>query len=225
MAVKVLAELIEQGQVWRAQDVPARAAQSLLPTGYAELDQCLAGGWMPGQLIELLVEQNSSGELRLLLPLLTQVSQKPGLIMWIDPPMHPYPLALAQAGVRLRDHRVIRTQSVEERLWVMEQALKSGCASIVMGWLDKVPVAALRRLQLAVHQGEGLAFVVRSSAMANQPSPASFRLHLKVQPDGVKVDLLKRRQAWAVEGPVLPLKTPLTAPNRVINSTATKRAI
>jgi len=51
----MLAELIQQGQVWRAQDAPARPAQPLLPTGYPELDQCLAGGWMPGQLIELLV--------------------------------------------------------------------------------------------------------------------------------------------------------------------------
>jgi len=201
----MLAELIQQGQVWRAQDAPARPAQPLLPTGYPELDQCLAGGWMSGQLIELLVDQPSSGELRLLLPLLSKVSQQPGLIMWIDPPMHPYPLALAQAGIRLKDHRVIRTQSLDERLWVMEQALKSGCAPVVMGWLDKVPATALRRLQLAVHQGEGLAFIVRSSAMAAQPSPATFRLHLKAQTDGVKVDLLKRRQAWATEGPVLPL--------------------
>lgn len=205
MAVKVLAELIEQGQVWRAQDAPARPAHKLLPTGYPELDQYLAGGWMPGQLIELLVDQPSSGELRLLLPLLAKVSQQPGLIMWIDPPMHPYPLALAQAGVRLRDHRVIRTQSIEERLWVIEQALKSGCAPVVMSWLDKVPTTALRRLQLAVHQGEGLGFIVRSSSVANQPSPASFRLHLKAQAEGVKVNLLKRRQAWATEGPLLPL--------------------
>lgn len=201
----MLAELIQQGQVWRAQDAPARPAQALLPTGYSELDQCLAGGWMPGQLIELLVDQHSSGELRLLLPLLAKVSQQPGLIMWIDPPMHPYPLALAQAGVRLRDHRVIRTQSLDERLWVLEQTLKSGCAPVVMGWLDKVPATALRRLQLAVHQGEGLGFIVRSSAVASQPSPASFRLQLRAQPEGVKVDLLKRRQAWAAEGPVLPL--------------------
>ena len=206
----VLAELIQQGQVWRAHEAPARPAQTLLPTGFKQLDECLSGGWMPGQLIELLIDQPSSGELHLLLPLLSSASQQPGLILWVDPPMHPYPLALAQAGVRLRDHRVIRTQSLDERLWVLEQALKSGAASIVMGWLDKVPAKALRRLQLAVQQGQGLAFVVRNSEWASQSSPASFRLQLKAQSEGVKVDLLKRRQAWPTEGPVLPLNRPLT---------------
>lgn len=201
----MLAELLDQGQVWRGDETPVHHRQPLLATGYPELDRCLNGGWPSGQLIELLVEKQASGELSLLLPLLAKQSQESGLIIWIDPPMAPYSLALAQAGVRLKDHRIIRTQSLDERLWAMEQALKSGCASIVLGWLDKVQDKALRRLQLAVQKGQGLAFVVRSSSFAEQSSPAGFRLKLALEASGVRVDLIKRRQGWPIEGPTLPL--------------------
>ncbi len=205
----VLAELLDRGQVWRGSEAPVHTGQSVLETGYPELDICLNGGWVPGHLIELLIDKKATGELSLLLPLLSDVSHKSGLILWIDPPMAPYSLALAQSGVRLRDHRIIRTGSLDERLWVMEQALKSGCVSLLVGWLDvgreRVSDKALRRLQLAADKGQGLAFVVRSSSHINNSSPASFRLHLKQSEAGVKVDLIKRYQSWPVEGPVLPL--------------------
>ena len=201
----VLAELLDQGQIWRGNETPVNADQPLLATGYPELDNCLNGGWPPGHLIELLTDKQACGELSLLLPLLSQVSRNNGLILWVDPPMSPYSLALAQAGVRLKDHRIIHTHSMDERLWVMEQALKSGCVSVLLGWIDQVQEKLLRRLQLAVQKGQGLAFIMRSSRYAEHASPASFRLQLKQVEQGVKVDLVKRRQGWPLEGPVLPL--------------------
>lgn len=198
----ILAELIQEGRVWRAQDAPVRPEKPLFPSGFPELDACL-GGWMPGQLIELLVDQPGSGELSVLLPMLARQSQQSGLILWVDPPVQPYPLALAQAGVQLQDHRVIRSKTLGERLWVLEQALKSGCVSVALGWFDRVPDKALRRLQLAAQQGGGLAFVLRSSDLAQQSSPAAYRLHLRMTAEGVQVDIIKRRQAWPVAGPLL----------------------
>ncbi len=89
------------------------------------------------------------------------------------------------------------------RLWALEQALKSGHVGAVLAWLPpRLRTERLRRLQLAAHAHDGVAFVLREMAAAQQPSAAPLRLALR--PGGADVlalRLLKRR------GP--PLATPL----------------
>ncbi len=66
-----------------------------------------------------------------------------------------------------------------DMLWALEQALKSGHVGAVLAWLPaQVRADTLRRLQLAAQAHQGPAFVLRHSAVRQQPSPAPLRLML-----------------------------------------------
>ncbi|MEQ1804634.1 MAG: hypothetical protein ABL900_04580, partial [Burkholderiaceae bacterium] len=76
-----------------------------------------------------------------------------------------------------------------------EQALKSGHVGAVLAWLPpRLRSESLRRLQLAAHAHDGVAFVLREMAAAQRPSAAPLRLALR--PGGADVlalRVLKRR--------------------------------
>jgi protein ImuA len=78
--------------------------------------------------------------------------------------------------------------------------LRSGHVGAVLAWLPaRVPVDALRRLQLAAQGHEGPAFLLRDESAAQQASPAPLRLRLgAAAPDWLRIDVFKRR------GPPLP---------------------
>jgi hypothetical protein len=144
--------------------------------------------------------------LRLLLPLLATSTDR--WVLWVDPPHIPYAPALKAAGVALDRLLIVRSNSRRDRLWCLEQALKSGCCSAVLGWLGEVPQQALRRLQLAATEGGGLGFIFRPSACRNQGSAASYRLLLEPEqaPDTLAVSVLKRRGGWPLPRRVLSLR-------------------
>ncbi|WP_020682598.1 translesion DNA synthesis-associated protein ImuA [Marinobacterium rhizophilum] len=202
-----LEQLLERGAVWRASDTATEPRVAGVSCGHAELDQMLHGqGWQSGSLVEVLYETEGCGELRLLLPLLAMSTDR--WVLWIDPPHIPYAPALKAAGVALERLLIVRSNSRRDRLWCLEQALKSGCCSAVLGWLGEVPQAALRRLQLAAAEGGGLGFIFRSSTCRHQGSAASYRLLLEPEqaPDTLAVSVLKRRGGWPLPRRVLSLR-------------------
>jgi protein ImuA len=93
--------------------------------------------------------------------------------------------------------------NLDTRLWALEQALKSGQVGAVLAWLPpRLRIERLRRLQLAAHAHDGVAFVLREMAASQRPSAAPLRLALRSGgADVLAVHLLKRR------GP--PLEAPL----------------
>ncbi|MBY4675910.1 translesion DNA synthesis-associated protein ImuA [Marinobacterium arenosum] len=206
MAVETgsLHSLLQKGVVWQAYRQPSDKAVSL-STGYPELDQALPGsGWQRGQLVELLYRREGGGELRLLLPALAQLcregadEREPGWLLWVDPPHIPYAPALAEAGVDLARVLVVRSNSRRDRLWCLEQALKSGCCSAVLGWLPTGQEKAIRRLQVAAVEGGAAGFLFRPAGCREQSSAAPCRLLLQNRASGAEVTILKRRGGWAL---------------------------
>ena len=90
---------------------------------------------------------------------------------------------------------------VGERLWAIEQALKSGAAAAVVAWLPEdhahlTSFQTLRRLQLAAQsmkRDPGLVFLLRSPAARTAASPAPLRIELAACERGVALDIFKRR--------------------------------
>jgi hypothetical protein len=201
----LLRRRVELGQLRRALgDLEARhhhsrgeshrpdAAPAFVPTGFAELDDALGGGWHAGALNEVLVGDAGSGALEAFLPALAgrgpalagarEGERRPRLLAWIDPARVPYPPALAQAGFDLSRWLLVRPRNVRDQAWALDLALRSGACDAVVAWLARWKTSArgddmaLRRLQLAAEATGTLALFFRPLDCAGGPSPAAVRL-------------------------------------------------
>lgn len=194
----------------------ARVGEHAVPSGFAVLDaQLPGGGWPRRALTELLLPHPGVGEVRLLAASLVATQRTGRLVMLFDPPATLSAWSLERLGLDVGQLLVIDTRIGEpgsrrsddalagQRLWALEQALKSGHVGAVLAWLPpRLSSDRLRRLQLAAQAHDGPAFVLRELACAPRPSAAPLRLLLR--PGGADVlalRVLKRR------GP--PLETPL----------------
>lgn len=194
MPSDALDQLLRHPALWRARERDAAGGPPGLPTGYAALDHCLPGGGWPTQgLIEVLADRTGIGELSLLLPALAQLcgeEREAGWFAWISPPHPPYAPALAACGIDIGRVLVVRAPPAE---WAMEQALRSGACSAVLGWAECRDRQSLRRLQLAAEHSGCLAVLFRRLHDGRDPSPAVLRIALSSDRDGLEVRILKSR--------------------------------
>jgi hypothetical protein len=202
--------------VWRASQLGA-APQPGLSSGYPPLDRELPGaGWPTGCVTELISGQHGIGELRLLIPVLRQLTRANKLVILLAPPHLPYGPALAAFGVRTERLLIVDAPNAADRLWAVEQTLKSASFGALLAWLPQAKTRPehLRRMQLAAGLAQGPVFLFRSLAAQYEASPAPLRLLLWPKPDQhVAVQILKRR------GPVLaqPLLLALPQPQQAIS--------
>jgi hypothetical protein len=205
-----LTRLLEHPAIWRGRSA-ARA--STVPTGFPELDAALpGGGWPQVGLVEVLISRLGVGELELLLPALAALTCKPQArwCAWIAPAepfaeragspsaagssycLEPFAPALAAHGVSLSRLLIVRA---EAPLWACEQSLRSGACDATVAWMRRVPLRALRRLQLAAERGRTLAFLFRglSTRAVREPSCAALRIAVQPARGAVRATILKSR--------------------------------
>lgn len=220
-ALPVLADLDPalRLQLWRAHswEQSHRAATSGVSSQFSALDRALpGGGWPARQLIELLTPQGI-GELHLLLPVLASATRLGHTVLLVGPPFTPNAPAWAAQGVALEHLLLVPVSERTQRLWVTEQALKSGSVAAVVTWLPEkeaklrssLSLDVLRRLQLAasaMQQAPGLVFLIRSPEARALSSPAPLRIALTATAQGLTLEIFKRRGA----PPAMPLPLALT---------------
>ena len=189
-----LAELLRHPALWRG---GGASAPETVSTGFRALDARLpGGGWPLATLVELLVPAAGVGEIRLLLPALrslTAAGREPRWVAWLAPPHLPYAPALADAGLDPARMLVVRPRAGIDRLWAMEQALRSGACAAVLGWAGEARDPMLRRLKLAAEEGGTPAFLLRPAAHRCEATPAALRLALAARDYGLDVEVLKSR--------------------------------
>jgi protein ImuA len=180
--------------LWRGDSLGSHAASSV-STGFPRLNSELpGGGWPPSVLTELLWAQQGEGEFRLLAPVLAGLSRAGKAIILLAPPHLVFAPALAQLGIDIRQVLVVRSEKPADRLWAVEQVLKSAHFGALLCWLPQARPEHLRRLQLAANGGEGLAFVFRPASAQMESSPAPLRLLCEAGPSGqIVVEVIKRR--------------------------------
>ena len=188
-------------RVWRAHSDAGDSNVRAVATRFVALDRLLPNeGWPQRTLIELLAPCGV-GELRVLMPVLAPLMRTRQAVVWIEPPHIPYPRALLSHGAMLEQLLVVRARDRAQRLWAIEQTLKSGAAAAVVAWLPEdsthlTSFQTLRRLQLAAQSMKrepGLVFLLRSPAARNAASPAPLRIELVACERGVALDIFKRR--------------------------------
>jgi hypothetical protein len=194
-----LEAILQDAGVWRGVDPASAATGARCPSGWPRLDAVLAGGgWPLGTLIELLLPAHGLGELRLLVPalrqqLVTAPGAMPRWLVWVSPPHEPYAPALAQSG--LDPARMLRIEAPQsaDRLWAVEQVLRSASAAAVLCWIDAVDDRWLRRLKLAAEGQSVLLIALRPIVRRTSHSPAALRLALTPGLSGLDLEILKER--------------------------------
>lgn len=183
--------LLHNAAIWRGSE-RASAGPAGIASGFDALDDKL-GGWPPGALVELIAQREGIGEVSVLLPALARLSKDERWIALINPPYIPYAPALSHAGVDLAKVVVIRATRSADALWSMEQALRSGTCSAVLGWPAAMTEQAIRRLQLATEAGRTLGVYFTQPGAAPRTSPVPYRLRIDGSIDNVCIEVLKRR--------------------------------
>lgn len=188
-----LQTLLGDPRLWRGSGgAPLRA----VPTGHRDLDQVLpGGGWPLGALSEILCARPGVGELRLVLPLLAQLTRDGRAIAFVAPPCLPYAPALAQAGVALPRVLVIEPRDATDALWAVEQLLRARAGAVLLWQTTPIDTTALRRFQLAAETGDGIGLLYRPLDTATQGSVASLRLRIVREQQRAQVEVMKCRGA------------------------------
>lgn len=185
-----------------------------LTSGYRALDRELPNsGWPPSVLIELLMSHPDIGELCFLAPTLSRLTQAGKTVVLMAPSHIPLTATLSELGLDMRHVLLIEADKPSDRMWAVEQALRSVRFGALLCWLPQARPDQLRRLQSAVAGTEGLAFMFRPLAAREQSSPSPLRIIC--QPAGenrMSVEIIKRR------GPVhsAPIVLPLPVTDTVI---------
>ena len=195
--------------VWRGNQMGSHRAVTT-PSGFAALDRELPnGGWPASVLIELLLAQPGIGEVRLLAPVIAALTQARKTVILMAPPHTPFAAALSELGIDLRYVILIQADKPADRIWAIEQTLKSASFGALLCWLPQCRADHLRRLQLAAGGCDGLTFVLRPANAQHESSPAPLRMVCRPAPSGqLAVEVIKRRGPVHAQPVVLPLAVP-----------------
>ena len=197
----ILQELMQRGQLWKGQ-VSASFQRQVMPSGFAELDQALGGGWPQAGLVEVFAPVGVG--LSLLLPLFAHLSQQSKFMIWVLPPFVPYAPALQRQGVDLNRLLLLSPNDLQQALWAAEQSLGSGRCALLLLWADPVTSRQMRRLQLAAEAGDALAILFRPEKARRRASVAAWRLALRPDAEGLQVEILKCKGGWGARTLRLP---------------------
>lgn len=96
--------------------------------------------------------------------LLSSLMRSKGVSIWISSSRTLFPPAMKSFGISPDNIIFIDLQKERDVLWTMEEALKCGSLSAVVGEMKELNFTASRRLQLAVEQSLVTGFIIRRDA-------------------------------------------------------------
>lgn len=201
--------MLHHPAVWKGQALH-QSESSGIASGFSELDRELPGnGWPRGTLIELMAPCMGIGELRFLAPTLRRLTQAGKNVILLAPPHTPYVPAFAAMGIDHARLLVVHAHKPIDRLWAVEQSIKSQQFGALLTWLDSAKPEMMRRLQLAASGTQGLVFAFRPLAACEQPSAAPLRmLLLPRRYPSLAVQIVKRRGPLASSPIDIAIPTP-----------------
>jgi hypothetical protein len=191
-------------RLWRGDMLVS--TKNSISSGFSALDAQLPGnGWPTHCLTELLCPTAGVGELRLIAPALSRLVKAGRQVVLLLPTEDEhrlvYPDGWSQLGIDPGSLLMIRASRPADRLWAIEQTLKSASFGALLGWVDPLRPEALRRLQVAAAGADGLSFLFRPQQAQHHASPAPLRLVVgetaHASQRRLSVNIIKRR------GPVL----------------------
>lgn len=171
--------VIQRNDTWRGRHTPA--PQPGLATGFQQLDEQLYGnGWPRGNNIEVLSDGNGLGAMGMFLPAMEQLSAEGRWQAFIAPPFMPYAPLLSARGIDIQQVLLVHPKNKQDRLWSIEQALRSSTCSAVFAWLgnEQYSYSELRKLQLAAANSDVLSVLFRPRQAGQNHAPAPLRVEM-----------------------------------------------
>lgn len=200
--------------VWRGSEGPAAfTGACLTATGYPALDAFLPGRGWPSGLIEILSDAPGLAEAALLCPMWRSLddpargSASPW-IAWVVPERLPWvPHAPGWAQLGLNPERLIwvRTASMADAAWSIEQMLHQRAARSVVWVAPQARPLALRRVHWAARSAGVPLFACRPLGSRHDASPALLRVVLRpATPTGLHLEIIKCAGPRPLSGVELP---------------------
>jgi protein ImuA len=114
---------------------------------------------------EFLVDQieNVTASSAFILALLHTLMRNNGTVLWASAARTLFPPALETLGVRADRFLFLDVKNHKDVLWVMDEALKCGALTAVVGDVRELTFNESRKLQLAVEQSRVTGFILRHS--------------------------------------------------------------
>lgn len=186
---------------WERQ--PSPSTSLVTTSGIDGLDELLpAGGWPKSGLVEVIVPDEYTDVMSLLMPALVRISQQGRWIAMVTPPCQARTRLFADTD--LNPVRVLQVNPHPGRsaLWTAESMLQSGNCGVVLAWPNCNTELMDKRLQKAAASGKALCILIRYEGLSTPPSGVDVRLKLVIDEDGGAVYLVDN-QGEALSGAAL----------------------
>ncbi len=187
-----------KSRIWRG-DALGASNDPVISSGFSGLDKELpGGGWPTRNLTELLLPAEGLGEIRLLSSALAEITRSERNILLVAPPDIPCMHAWEHLGIDSRHIVMIKVCKPAERLWTLEQGIRSAAFGTIVGWVPEASQQTTRKLQILSRTAASLVFLFRPVRAQFEPSAAPLRILLNPvqrQSQMLSLYLLKRRGA------------------------------
>ena len=186
---------------WERQ--PSPSTSLVTTSGIDGLDELLpAGGWPKSGLVEVIVPNEYTDVMSLLMPALVRISQQGRWIAMVTPPCQARTRLFADTD--LNPVRVLQVNPHPGRsaLWTAESMLQSGNCGVVLAWPNCNTELMDKRLQKAAASGKALCILIRYEGLSTPPSGVDMRLKMVIDEDGGAVYLVDN-QGDALSGAAL----------------------
>lgn len=164
------------------------ATRPVMPSGFSTLDGILpAGGWPVSGVTEIFTPSFGIGELRLLAPVLRQLTHGGRTVALLVPASLSYAPTLIQHGVDLQHVKVVRCANAAEGLAAVETRLQNGDFAALVAWApanDTQDANLLRMLQLAARLSHCPVFVFSTLDTGGRWDPGQLsnaQVHLRIE--------------------------------------------
>lgn len=195
----MLNDILNNPAIWTGRECRTQysgAQKHGLDTGFHALNQVLPfSGWPCDGITEVISPYSGMGELSLLIPCLSHISQEE-YIIWINAIHSPHGPALKEQSVHL-PHLACLTPKSSDILWCAEQSLRSPCCGAIVMWPQRFPnSSSYRRLQMLCAEHQTPLFIILSKA----PKQSGCRLRIQITQrhlNHITLTLLKCQHTWA----------------------------
>ena len=114
---------------------PVTRPATVIPTGIPALDDLLpAGGWPRNGLVEIMMPNEHTDAIGLLLPTLAHCSHAGRWLAMVAPPYLPRAQVFTHADVKASQIMQVNPHPGRSGLWTVESMLRSGQCDVIMAW-------------------------------------------------------------------------------------------